>query len=207
MYSEIVKKYQDIFPRISIVQGGAPAKGRNNGGRTSVGDPIFFIDADVIIPASNLLQIAVKYFRKNKLAVATAYLKPESQKWIDHFLVKTYNKILFLAKFIRPLGAMYIVVSREAFEKSGGYPEDVVMAEDHDFVLRCLKYGPYDILPLDVLFSVRRLEKEGRMGLLLKYLKAALYRIFVGPITKPIFKYEFGYSEDKDKPDKEFYGR
>ena len=94
---------------------------------------------------------------------------------------------------------MCIVATREAFDKSGGYPEDVVMAEDHDFIVRCHHFGRYGVLPLPVAFSVRRLEKEGRFGLAAKYLRASAYRVFVGPITKHIFEYQFTYLDEDDR--------
>lgn len=195
---EVAEGYRNSFARLDIIEGGWQAIGRNRGARASSGDPIFFIDADIILPTPHFLQKAVGHFRKKNLAVATSYLKPISDKKRDHLLVAASNSIYFLAKYIRPLGAMNIVASREAFEKSGGYPEDTVMSEDHDFVLNCSKHGCYDILPGHVHFSVRRFEKEGRWNLAYKYLKASVYRVAFGPITKPIFDYEYGYQE-KDK--------
>lgn len=196
---EVAEKYGSSFSRFSIIEGGWQAIGRNRGARASVGDPIFFIDADIILPTPDFLHTAVDYFRKNDLAIATSYLKPLNHKKIDHLLVGASNSIYFLAQFVRPLGAMNIVASREAFEKSGGYPENTVMSEDHDFVLNCSKNGRYGILPGHVYFSVRRFEKEGRLNLTYKYLKASLYRVIFGPITKPIFKYEYGYQDEKKK--------
>lgn len=196
---EVAEKYRSIFSRLSIIEGGWQAIGRNRGAKNSIGDPIFFIDADIILPVPNFLHTTVDYFRNKNLAIATSYLKPLSHKKIDHFLVGASNWIYFLAKFIRPLGAMNIVASRTAFERGGGYPENTVMSEDHDFVLNCSRHGRYGILPGFVYFSVRRFEKEGRLNLAYKYLKASVYRVIFGPITKPIFKYEYGYQEEREK--------
>lgn len=194
---QIIEKYRETFRILKIVPGGLPAIGRNNGAKASSGDPIFFIDADLTIPQNTFLRKAVDYFRKNKLAVATVYLQPKSKKWLDYLITNIYNfLILQIAKHVRPLGAMCIIVSRNAFTATGGYPEDVIMAEDHDFVLKCSEYGPYDILPLYLVFSTRRFEKEGRFGLIVKYLKASFQRVVFGPIKK--FDYEFTYSDDED---------
>jgi glycosyltransferase involved in cell wall biosynthesis len=195
---EIVMSYKDHFYKVSVVEGGMPAVGRNNGAKASSGEIIFFLDADLKLPGNHFLRENVSYFRNNNLSVATTPLKPDSEKFIDHLLTNSYNLILRPAKYIRPLGAMCIVARRDAFEKSGGYPEDVVMAEDHDFVKNCLPFGKYDILPVHAIFSVRRFDKEGRLGLAIKYLQATIYRIFKGPIRKPIFEYEFKYSDDED---------
>lgn len=196
---DLAQEYQNAFSRLIIVDGGMPAIGRNNGAKVSSGDPIFFIDADIILPRKDFLTKAVQIFRGKNLAVATTYLKPRSKKLLDKILVGSYNIILSPAKYIRPLGAMCIVASSEVFRKTGGYPENVVMAEDHDFVLNASKHGSYDVLPLSVLFSVRRFEKEGRLGTAFKYIKSTYHRVFHGPITKPIFDYDFTYTEEEDK--------
>ena len=197
---EVIQEHAVHFHKVSIVKGGMPAVGRNNGAKASSGDVIFFIDADLRVTSPDFLKTTADFFRNNKLAIGTTPLKPDSSKWIDHIMVGAYNLILYPAKYIRPLGAMCIVASREAFEKSKGYPEDVVMAEDHDFVKNCLPFGKYGILPMRVIFSVRRFNKEGRFGLLYKYMKASIYNALKGPIRKPIFEYEFKYSDDENKP-------
>jgi len=194
----IVTSYQQKHPRIKITKGGLPAVARNNGARASSGGIIVFIDSDITLPTSSTLRECVAFFREQKLAVAAARLTPNSNRLADHILVGSYNRIFMpLAKHFRPLGAMCILVRRDVFERAGGYPEDCVMSEDHDFVYNCTKYGPYDILPKPVSFSVRRLEKEGRFGIAWKYTYASIYRIAVGPITKPIFKYEFSYTDSE----------
>lgn len=193
----IAESYKKYFDNLSVVKGGMPAVGRNNGAKASKGNPIFFIDADMIIPEVDFLKKATDYFRKNNLGIATVYLRPKSNFWIDHVMVALYNFWLPISKYLRASGSMCIVASREIFVKSGGYPEDVVMSEDHDFVYKSSKLGKYDVIPLYLEFSLRRFNKEGRLVILWKYLLAALHTIFIGPIRRDIFKYEFGNFEEK----------
>lgn len=193
---DVIRSYQAAHSKLSVVPGGRQAMGRNHGARVSSGDPIFFIDADVSLPSREFLKITTEYFRAHELAIGATPLRPHSRKIIDHILVGAYNIVLHISRFIRPLGAMCIVASREAFEKSGGYPENVIMAEDHDFVLACRAYGRYRVLPFPAEFSVRRMEKEGRFGLLWKYLQASTQRVLFGPIKK--FNYEYNYTDDEN---------
>lgn len=192
----VVETYRSAFRNLRIVDGGMPWTGRNLGAKASSGDLLCFIDADLIIPDTHFLSTIETLFQKKNLVIASIYLKPNSEKIADRILVGLYNIILYLAQYIRPLGAMCIVATRDAYEKSGGYPEDVVMAEDHDFVLNATKYGRYAVLPLRANFSVRRFEKEGRLGLVYKYLQATFHHVIHGPITKPIFDYEFEYKDE-----------
>ncbi|MDB5254166.1 MAG: teichoic acid biosynthesis protein [Parcubacteria group bacterium] len=192
---EVVQKYRTAFKNVLIVDGGMPWTGRNLGAKAASGDLLVFIDADLILPERYFLTKINNAFREHNISIATVYLKPISNKLIDHILVGSYNVILYLAQFVRPLGAMCIMATREAFEKSGGYPEDVVMSEDHDFVLYARQYGKYGIVPISARISVRRFEKEGRWGLVSKYIYATYYRVVYGPIRKPIFEYEFEYDD------------
>lgn len=194
----VAESFRDKFSDLKIVDGGLPAVGRNRGADVAVGNPIVFLDADMELPDRNFLARNISYFRLRKLEAATTKLAPQSDRWIDKAMVGFYNLILRPAVFIRPLGSMCIVASRNILEKTGGYPEDVIMAEDHDFVLRCSKLGKYGILPVPAYFHVRRFDKEGRMGLAFMYLKATVKRVFGGPIKK--FDYEFGeFGPKKDK--------
>lgn len=196
---QIAETFRKRFARFIIVEGGTPAVGRNRGAYASHGDPIFFLDADLELCDPTFIDQNVNYFRLHRLAAASVRLVPQSEKWVDHAMVKVYNLLLSAAVPFRPLGSMCIVVSRFTFERTGGYPEEVAMEEDHDFVLRCSKIGRYRILPMRAYFSIRRLEKEGRLLLVVKYIRAFILRIFCGPITA--FDYEFGYPQEDQRHD------
>ena len=192
---DVVRSFEGKFAKVSIVEGGVPPVARNHGARASSGDPIIFMDADVTAPSITFLTTTIKHFRDHHLAVAIPLILPKSDKFIDALMFGSVNVLTRVAKYIRPLGSICVIVTREVFEKTGGYPEDRFQSEEHDFVLACLKFGAYDIVPEPLLVSVRRLNKEGRLGLALKYTYSALYRVFVGPVTKPIFAYEFKYTD------------
>ena len=194
---EVVEGYRPKFAKLAVVDGGLPAVGRNAGARASSGDPIVFLDADMDLPDRTFLARDVSYFRLKHLAAATSPLVPKDGTWTDRAMVGFYNVLLRPAVHVRPLGSMCIVARRDVFERTGGYPEDVIMAEDHDFVLKCARLGKYGILPVPAEFNIRRMEKEGRGRLAYLYAKATVMRVFKGPIKK--FDYEFGYSEEAEK--------
>jgi hypothetical protein len=75
----------------------------------------------------------------------------------------------------------------------GGFNESLKLAEDHDLVKRASQFRPLRVLnSAQIQVSVRRLEKEGRVKLISKYVAVELYRILLGEIKTDIFKYEFG---------------
>lgn len=196
---DIVESYRGKLKHLRIVEGGNPAVARNNGARASSGSPIFFTDADVIFDRKDFLRVNTESFRKNNLSIAATKIWPDSKNWIDWMMLAVNNAYLPFARYIWYVGAVCLVASREAFEKTGGYPEDRFQNEDHDFAGMCAAVGRWGYLPVPIRMSVRRMEKEGRFRLMYKYSYSALYRIFVGPVTKPIFAYEFEYTEKEER--------
>jgi|GEM_PF-2388875 len=194
---EFVESYKDRLD-IRIVDGGRPPVARNSGARAARGELILFTDADVTFPSSSFLTDNVRFFRDRKLSIAAALLDPKSGTLIDVFIFGIGNVSMRLFKHFRPLGSITMLTTREVFEKTGGYPEDHLLCEEHDFVQEVVRHGSYDILPSRVTVSVRRFEKEGRLLVLWKYFYATLYRMLVGPVTKPIFAYEFSYKEHEN---------
>ncbi|HEV8241499.1 MAG TPA: glycosyltransferase [Thermoanaerobaculia bacterium] len=187
---EVALAHSGLFPLgIRIVSGGRPAAGRNHGARASTGDPVFFLDADIELRDRNLLTQCTALFRRRHLAAASVRLEPASELWRDHVMVGFYNALLWSTHRIAPLGAMFIAASRYAFEASGGFPEDVAICEDHDFVGRCAAVGPYGVLPGRASFNVRRFRYEGRLKLCLKYIHATYLRVAFGPVKQ--FDYDF----------------
>jgi glycosyltransferase involved in cell wall biosynthesis len=195
---EIIATYARHIPRLRIIEGGRPAAGRNRAARASLGDPIFFVDADVQFISSSFLRSAVDHFRKHGLTVAATPLIARSENLMDRYFGHASHLAFHVSKYIRPSGAMCVVASRSAFERVGGYPEDVFMSEDHDFVGACCRVGQYGVVPLPVSYSIRRVRKEGRVKLAVKYVAVSAYGIFLGPMRKPIFKYDFSYTHEED---------
>ena len=78
---------------------------------------------------------------------------------------------------------------KDVFNKVGRFDEGVVFAENHDFARRAKKYG-FIILPREMHTSVRRMDREGGLNFVMKYVYAGLYRLIRTEITKEIFKYD-----------------
>ncbi len=68
------------------------------------------------------------------------------------------------------------------------------MSEDHDLIQRAKKLGVKAKILKDikVVFSLRRVKKEGQVIVLYKYLLALVYMLTNGQITSRIFMYEMG---------------
>lgn len=180
---EIAKKFG-----CKITLGGNYSVGRNNGVKVSKGKYLLFLDADCLI-TEEFLKINLKEFKKSKAGVGTSRLKPISERYFDKIFFKLYDYWSYLMQYFSPhCAGCGIFSKREVFNKINGFDENIVFAENHDFVRRAKDFG-FVILPVFMYTSVRRMDKEGRMKFVLKYLYSGLYRLFYKEIDKKLFKY------------------
>lgn len=167
---EIAKNYG-----CRVVEGGLPAKGRNQGAKYSKGENLLFIDSDIILSES-FLERALKEFNERKLDVASTLQLPilTGKKIKDlgyKFLYRCINQWMkLMQKTKKPYMQVCIFSKREIHEKIGGFDETLIYAEDSEYAKRAIKIGKFGILETDKVFtSPRRLEKEG-LKLILKCL-------------------------------------
>ena len=181
----------------------APKRGvsfqRNYAAKRSKNDYVVFFDADVMIEP-DFLEMIKKYVEKNDIDILTSWNKPISDKPVDEFIYLFMN--IFTLELIKKKNpgavGVFICVKRKSFEKIGGFRENINFAEDYDLAKRFHESGfTYVLLKKPKIgVSVRRLDKEGRMNMIAKNLKAAVYFLtsngnYVDKLQGK-FKHEFG---------------
>ncbi len=181
-----------------VVKGGLPGHGRNNGAKIAQGEWYLFLDADVILPPS-FLEIAMTEIQDQNFSVASCFVKPLSNKISDKLLHGVVNLYFKITEKIYPHGAGFcIFIKKELHQSINGFDEKLKLAEDHDYVLRASKLGDFGLLKnVRIPVSVRRLDKDGRFNIAVKYFVAEGYRLFLGPIDSNIFNYKFGGFNEK----------
>jgi glycosyltransferase involved in cell wall biosynthesis len=177
-----------------IVEGGLPGRGRNNGAVAARGEWLLFLDADVILPPHFLQAVTEEILRKG-LEVATCAVEPISGKRVDKVLHGIANVYFRATQSFWPHAPGFcIYVKKSVHQSINGFDEDITLAEDHDYVLRASKIARFAyIKKVKIPVSIRRLEKDGRFMITLKYLLAETHLIFLGPIKSNIFNYKFGH--------------
>jgi len=180
---------------VRVVEGGMPGPGRNKGALQAKGEILFFMDADVELPSPRFLSDVMREFDEKKADVATLQIRPMSDKMLDHVFHGLYNGYVKLTELVRPHAPGFcIIVRRHVHEGIKGFDEEVVFAEDMDYVQRAYKKGhSFRILQSHPIHaSVRRFEKDGRFGIGIKYVFGELRMIVKGPFKKNPFDYEMG---------------
>lgn len=185
----------------AVVEGGLPGVGRNRGAAAAKGDFYFFFDSDVIIP-STFIENGVAEIKEKSIQLAGCEAKPLSTRLIDKVLHKFAFVGMKLTKENNPrLPGYCILISREIFEKIGGFDESIRVGEDLNLVTRAVELTPLHLLDsTNIQISMRRFDKEGRLPYLRKSVRVYFYRKYKGEITdEKDIPYEFGKFEKEDE--------
>lgn len=180
-----------------VVDGGMPSVGRNLGAKHASGDLILFLDADVELRDRTFLEKSIQEFNDRCLGLATCDVFPLSDAYIDHFMHKAYNT------YARAWGSLFphapgfcMLVKKDAHHKIEGFDESVIFCEDHDYARRFKRHARFGFLKsTKIPVSIRRLDRDGRLQIAVKYLLAELHLAFVGPIRTNKFHYTFGHQK------------
>lgn len=170
-----------------------PSWQRNNGAAIARGDILLFLDADTILQ-KNFLSAVKEEFIKRNLTGAGFYIRFNPNKPSYNIYSGLYNFFCFSRQYFAPasIGAG-ILARRSDHNLINGFDTDIYVAEDYDYCYRISKKGKFRMIKsLPILYSSRRLQKEGGLTVGLKWGCMALFTLFNFRIKKKIVKYDFG---------------
>lgn len=185
-----------------VVEGAMPGPGRNRGAEAATGDVIAFFDADVILPNEKFLQECLEEMDTRKLDMTTCRVEAHRGTMLDQAMHGAYNAYTIATENVLPHAPGFcLFANRAAHEAIRGFDEEVVFAEDMDYVRRGKNAGfQFGILRKHKIpVSIRRLDKEGRTKLAIKYMFTEFYMLTKGPFkNRTPFKYEMGNFKEKE---------
>ncbi len=182
---------------------------RNYGAKRSIGEYIVFFDADSRINSSFLNKVNKSIINKKGL-LFIPYFFPDREykqyKPIFDFINTLIELTQNLPNRFSLGGAM--IVEKGFFDLIKGFDEALFISEDHEFIQRASSWGVTAkfIKNVKVVFSLRRMKKEGEVKFLYKYLVAFTKRLISGEIKDRIFDYQMGgqvYNNEEVKVKKE----
>lgn len=150
----------------------------NQGALAAKNEILYFLHADCVPPNDFTSKIIDAYSKGAKsgsfrLAFDYEHWFLKANAWFTRFDV---NAVRF--------GDQSLFVSKEVFEKAGGFREDLVMMEDQEIIHRLKKQGPFKVLHGYVTTSAR------------KYVDNGVYRM-QGIFGRIWTMYYLGYSQDQ----------
>ena len=168
---------------------------RNVGARKAAGEFLLFLDADCRVNAMFTRNLYIDIFKK-KGQLFLPMLTTEERSRKNRVLFKLINSVIELSQSLtKPLSSGgSIFIAKKLFRELNGFKENLYISEDHNLIQRARGLGVKAKILKDVkvVFSLRRVKKEGQVIVLYKYLLALVYMLVNGEITSKIFMYEMG---------------
>jgi len=171
----------------------SPSWQRNNGAAVAQGDVLLFLDADSVLQ-DDFLERVIPEFKNRNLCGAGFYFNFNPNKLSYVVFSVLANFFAFFRQYISPVSVGAGLVSNKAAHDSiKGFDVDIVLAEDYDYCRRLARYGKFRIIKsCRLLYSSRRIEKEGWLNTALKWSWMALFTVAGLKVKDKKIKYEFG---------------
>ncbi len=150
----------------------SPQKGRaaqmNFGAKHAKGDILYFVHADVSVPASYTTDIQDALTKGHDLGCYRYQFDS------PHFMLKInayFTRFNFL--FCRG-GDQTLYITRKLFDQLGGFDERFVIMEDYDILVRATRLARLKIIPKNAIVSARKYENNSWLRVQLANLTAML---------------------------------
>ncbi len=180
-----IENYNDFFD-LYLMDGGLPARARNNGFKLVKTPYVLFIDSDVFLLDPKIIKRSIIRIHRQNLDLVTAKFRSDNGKF--NYVYKTFDFIQMLSKWSTPfcLGG-YMLVRSETFRSIGGFNEEIKVAEDYMFSkqIKPKKFGRINNI---VYTPPRRFENKG-----VWYMLQLMLSSFFNKNNKDYFTNDQGY--------------
>lgn len=164
---------QDKF-NLKIIEGGLPAKARNNGARLVKTPYVLFMDSDMFLLDPSLLIDVTKEMRLHKFDLLTTKVRTTSGKY--NYVFRTFDVIQKISKSISPfcLGG-FMLFRMDTFNKLGGFDEQAQVSEDY-LLSKQIKPKKFKILNRTIFTLPRRFDNKGILYMMKLMIKSFFNR-------------------------------
>lgn len=170
---QLESRTNDMFD-LKIIEGGLPAKARNNGARYVKTPYVLFMDSDMYLLDPTLLTTVTTMMLQGGIDLLTTKIRTTNGKY--NYVFRTFDFIQKISKFISPfcLGG-FMLFKTNTFNELKGFDEEAKVAEDY-LLSKQIKPKRFKIINTTVFTPPRRFDNKGVMYMLKLMVKSFLNR-------------------------------
>ena len=128
---EIVMSFRDRL-NVSVIRGGMPSVGRNQGAAQADTPYVLFVDADIELADRSLVRRCVERAQSKQLHCVTTNILCKEGSWLDKAFYAGSDVFQYLSYVHRPYATgMFMFFDRKKFWELGGFHEQILFAEDY----------------------------------------------------------------------------
>ncbi len=157
---EIVMSFRDRL-NVSVIRGGIPSVGRNQGAAQADTPYVLFVDADIELADRSLVRRCVERAQRKQLHCLTTNILCKEGSWLDKAFYAGSDVFQYLSYVHRPYATgMFMFFERKKFWELGGFHEQILFAEDYRLSQQ-VKRSRFAVVRGGVYTTNRRLTKMG----------------------------------------------
>jgi len=196
---EAARSFLNRVPlRIIEMSDRGVSLGRNTGASLARYERLLFLDADTRLD-SDFLEKAVEELEVRRLQIGGVYMKHNDAPSLLAAGIRVFNAGIWMTQKVFPMAIGSCLFStRTAHDEIGGFDESIVLCEDCDYVRRASKEDGFrfGMLRQNFYFHPRRFKRDGVLRTGCTYLRANLYRLFVGELYGNPYSYRFDHYDN-----------
>ena len=152
-------EYNMDYFNLHVMDGGLPARARNNGFKLVSTPYVLFMDADIFLLDSDILKNVVSKIKKENLDLVSVRFRTDNGDY--NYVYKVFDILQRLSMVISPfcLGG-FMLFRVDTFKKLGGFDESIKVAEDY-MISKQIKRDKFKIHKSIVFTSPRRFQSKG----------------------------------------------
>ena len=170
---EIAMGFRDRL-NVSVIRGGMPSVGRNQGAGLADTKYVLFLDADIELADESLLRRCMERALSRQLYCVTTNIVCKDGSWVDRLFYRTNDVFQYLSYLHRPFATgMFMLFERKKFWELGGFHEQIHFAEDYRLSQQ-VEQKRFAIVRGGVYTTNRRFKRMGHLKVGWLFLKTAM---------------------------------
>jgi glycosyltransferase involved in cell wall biosynthesis len=170
---DVVRRFRNDL-NISVIPGGMPSVGRNQGAALADTPYILFLDADIELADRSLVRRCVEKANAKQLHCLTTNIVCRDGSWVDRLFYTVNDCFQYLSYLHRPFATgMFMFFDRKKFWELGGFHEQILFAEDYKLSQK-VERGRFSVVRGGVYTTNRRFKRMGHLAVGWLFLKTAL---------------------------------